>query len=168
MELMRWLPALLFSIAASAQPAPFTLDQALGAAFPTELTAAPSGGKVAWVSNARGVRNIMLAEPPAYQARKITNYAQDDGQELQDLRWTPDASAIVYVRGGTANPDLDPSGASEARRPHCFLARRASLVGFARWQGSRVAGVRRARRVRATGVVAGWRAHRIYHRSRRP
>jgi dipeptidyl aminopeptidase/acylaminoacyl peptidase len=113
MELMRWLPALLFSIAASAQPAPFTLDQVLGAAFPTELTAAPSGGKVAWVSNARGVRNIMVAEPPAYQARKITNYAQDDGQELQDLRWTPDASAIVYVRGGTANPDLDPSGASE-------------------------------------------------------
>ena len=80
MELMRWLPALLFSIAASAQPAPFTLDQVLGAAFPTELTAAPSGGKVAWVSNARGVRNIMVAEPPAYQARKITNYAQDDGQ----------------------------------------------------------------------------------------
>ena len=54
-----------------------------------------------------------------------------------------------------------------ARRPHCFLALRASLVGFARWQGSRVAGVRRPRRVRATGVVAGWRAHRIYHRSRR-
>jgi dipeptidyl aminopeptidase/acylaminoacyl peptidase len=113
MELMRWLPVLLFSISAFAQPAPFTLDQALGAAFPTGLIAAPAGGKVAWVSNARGVRNIMLAEPPAYQARKLTNYAQDDGQELQNLRWTPDASAIVYVRGGTANPDLNPGGVSE-------------------------------------------------------
>jgi dipeptidyl aminopeptidase/acylaminoacyl peptidase len=113
MKLMRWLSALLFSIAAAAQPAPFTLDQALGAAFPTTLTAAPAGGKVAWVSNARGVRNIMVAEPPAYQDRKITSYSQDDGQELQSLRWTPDASAIVFVRGGTANPDLNPSGVSE-------------------------------------------------------
>jgi dipeptidyl aminopeptidase/acylaminoacyl peptidase len=109
---MRLLPALLFSIAAFAQQAPFTLEQALSSAFPTELTAAP-GGKVAWVSNTRGVRNIMVAEPPAYQARKITGYTQDDGQELQDLHWTPDASAIVYVRGGTANPELNPSGVSE-------------------------------------------------------
>ena len=110
---MRWLPALLTVVAASAQAPPFTLDQALGAAFPTELTAAPSGGNVAWVSNARGVRNIMVAEPPAYQARKITNFTRDDGQELQSLRWTPDASAIVYVRGGTANPETNPSGVSE-------------------------------------------------------
>jgi dipeptidyl aminopeptidase/acylaminoacyl peptidase len=110
---MRWLPALLLTAAASAQTAPFTLDQALSAGFPTELTAAPSGGKVAWVSNARGVRNVMVAEAPAYQARKITNYTQDDGQELQELRWTSDASAIVYVRGGTANPETSPSGASE-------------------------------------------------------
>ena len=110
---MRWLPALLLAVAASAQTSPFTLDQALSAAFPTELTAAPSEGKVAWVSNARGVRNVMVAEPPAYQARKITNYTQDDGQELQDLRWTADASAIVYVRGGTANPATNPSDVSE-------------------------------------------------------
>src|ERR1035438_8530576 len=110
---MRLLPALRFSVAALAQQTPFTLDQALSAAFPTELTAAPDGGKVAWVSNARGVRNIMVAEPPDYQARKITNYALDDGQELQNLRWTPDASALVYVRGGTANPGLNPSGVSE-------------------------------------------------------
>ena len=101
MELMRWLPALvLCSVAACAQPAPFTLDQALSAAFPTELTAAPAGGKVAWASDARGVRNIMVAEAPAYQARKVTNYTLDDGQELRDLRWTADAAAMVYVRGG--------------------------------------------------------------------
>jgi dipeptidyl aminopeptidase/acylaminoacyl peptidase len=68
---------------------------------------------VAWVSNARGVRNIMVADPPAYQARKVTAYSQDDGQELQNLRWTSDASAIVYVRGGTANPDDNPTGVSE-------------------------------------------------------
>ena len=75
---------------------------------------------MAWVSNTKGVRNIMLAEPPAYQARKITAYTADDGQELRQLRFTPDASAVVYVRGnssssrdGVPNPALNPAGASE-------------------------------------------------------
>ena len=115
---MRIVALLVFlALAASAQP---TLDRLLSAAFPSELTAAPSGGKVAWVSGSKGLRNIMVAEPPAYQARKITTYAEDDGQELLELRWTPDASAIVYVRGGSANgrgeipnPALNPAGASE-------------------------------------------------------
>jgi dipeptidyl aminopeptidase/acylaminoacyl peptidase len=55
----------------------------------------------------------MMAEPPRYEARKITAYTADDGQELQQLRWLPDANAVVYVRGGSANPDLDPKGVSE-------------------------------------------------------
>jgi dipeptidyl aminopeptidase/acylaminoacyl peptidase len=113
------LPFALLVIACTA-PAQPTLDRLLSAAFPSDLTAAPSGGKVAWVSNTKGVRNIMLAEPPAYQARKITAYTEDDGQELRQLRFTPDASAIVYVRGnsssgrdGVPNPALNPAGASE-------------------------------------------------------
>jgi dipeptidyl aminopeptidase/acylaminoacyl peptidase len=106
---------------AAAQQPPFTLDQVLSAAFPSELTAAPAAGRIAWVSNARGIRNIMIAEPPRYEARKLTNYTQDDGEELSDLRWTPDASAIVYVRGlgpnsagENANPTLNPKGAERA------------------------------------------------------
>ena len=99
---------------------PFTIDQVLSAAFPSEMTAAPAGGIVAWISNARGVRNILVAEPPLYRARKITNYTNDDGQELSDPRWTPDASAIVYVRGEpvnrageSPNPAVDPRGAEQ-------------------------------------------------------
>ena len=117
---MRILAVFAIALGASAQQPPFTLDQVLSSAFPTELTAAPAGGKVAWVSNAKGVRNIMLAEPPGYQARKITAYTADDGQEMGDLAWTPDASAIVYVRGDSANrageypnPALDPNGAEQ-------------------------------------------------------
>jgi Tol biopolymer transport system component len=112
--------ALAVAAAAFGQQAGFTLEQVLSAAFPSELTAAPSGGKVAWVTNSRGVRNIMVAEPPGYQARKITAYQADDGQELTDLRWTPDAASIVYVRGGEANgageipnPTSDPKGATQ-------------------------------------------------------
>uniref|UniRef100_Q027J1 Acyl-peptide hydrolase n=1 Tax=Solibacter usitatus (strain Ellin6076) TaxID=234267 RepID=Q027J1_SOLUE len=108
---MRLIALCALALTASAQP---SLDRLLSAAFPSELTAAPAGGKVAWVSNAKGLRNIMVAEPPAYVGRKITTYAADDGQEISDLRWTPDSSAIVYVRGGSANPALDPAGVTQA------------------------------------------------------
>jgi dipeptidyl aminopeptidase/acylaminoacyl peptidase len=118
---MRIAIILALAWGAVAQQAPFTLEQALGPAFPSDLAAAPSGGKVAWVSNARGVRNIMVAEPPRYQARAVTAYTADDGQELGGLRWTPDASSLVYVRGQEAgrageppNPTHDPHGAVEA------------------------------------------------------
>jgi len=46
---MRILPLLAAVCCASAQQSPFTLEQVLSASFPTELTAAPAGGKVAWV-----------------------------------------------------------------------------------------------------------------------
>jgi dipeptidyl aminopeptidase/acylaminoacyl peptidase len=108
---------LLFAVAAcaAAQQQPgFTIDQVLSAAFPTELTAAPANGRVAWVSNARGVRNVLIAEPPEYRARAITSYTADDGQEITQLAWTPDASAVLYVRGGELNPAHNPHGVEEA------------------------------------------------------
>jgi len=107
-------PAVLFiALCAHAQPLSFTLPQVLGAAFPSELTAAPAGGKVAWVSNARGLRNILVAAPPRYEGRPVTAYSEDDGQEIRQLAWMPDASALVYVRGGSANPALNPKGVSQ-------------------------------------------------------
>jgi dipeptidyl aminopeptidase/acylaminoacyl peptidase len=100
--------------------ATFTLEQAMAAPFPSELTAAPAGGKVAWVSYAKGVRNIMVAAPPAYQARAVTAYPADDGQEIGGLSWAPGADAIVYVRGNAANragdypnPLSDPKGVEQ-------------------------------------------------------
>jgi dipeptidyl aminopeptidase/acylaminoacyl peptidase len=102
--------AALCPVLAQAQ-APFTLEQVLGAAFPSDLTAAPAGGRIAWVSNARGVRNVMVAEPPEYRARAVTSYTADDGQEIGPLAWAPDASAVVYVRGG------EPNRAGEAPNP---------------------------------------------------
>src|SRR6185295_9197607 len=117
---MRILLVFAVALCAWSQPAPFTLDQVLSAAFPSDLTAAPTGGKVAWVSDSQGVRNLMVAEPPAYKGRKVTNYTEDDGQELLEPCWTPDASAIVYVRGSAANragenpnPTLNTAGATE-------------------------------------------------------
>jgi len=87
----------------------FTLEQVMSSPFPTELVASPAGGRVAWVLDARGVRNIWMAEPGGgggYVSRQLTPYTQDDGQEIAELTWTPDGRAIVYVRGG----DFDTGG----------------------------------------------------------
>src|SRR2546421_5257987 len=95
--------ALLAPAALGAHQPVFTLDQVMSPPFPDELVAAPAGGAVAWVFNARGARNIWVAAPPDYRGKAVTSYAEDDGQELADLRWTPDGRAIVYVRGGGPN-----------------------------------------------------------------
>jgi dipeptidyl aminopeptidase/acylaminoacyl peptidase len=82
----------------------FTLEQVMSSPFPTELVASPTGGRVAWVFYARGLRNIWVAEPDGggggYRSRQLTRYTQDDGQEIAELTWAPDGRAIVYVRGG--------------------------------------------------------------------
>jgi len=96
------LSLLTLTLDAKAQK-PFTLEQVLSAPFPTELTAAPSKGRVAWVFNARGRRNLWIAEPAPdgnYKARQLTSYGEDDGQDIGQLNWAPDASTIVFTRGG--------------------------------------------------------------------
>src|SRR5580692_2823012 len=99
---LRILPVFLLAAAlASAAPAKrFTLEQIMSAPFPSDLTAAPKGGAVAWVLNQRGARNIWVAEAPAYKGRQLTGYRADDGQEIDQIAWTPDGRALIFVRGG--------------------------------------------------------------------
>ena len=86
-----------------AQSGEFSLEQVMSAGFPSEMTAAPVGGGVAWVINERGARNIWMARPPDYRGLQLTGYSSDDGQTISQLVWTPDASAIVFVRGDGPN-----------------------------------------------------------------
>jgi dipeptidyl aminopeptidase/acylaminoacyl peptidase len=109
------LIVLLAVPAAKAQKA--TLEQFLSAPFPSELTAAPAKGRVAWVFNAQGVRNVWVAEPAAdgtYKSRQLTSYKDDDGVDVGQLSWAPDAETIVYTRGG----DLEFLGASNPNPAH--------------------------------------------------
>ena len=107
---------------AQAQPAkPFTIEQILSAPFPSDLIAAPTGERIAWVFNAEGKRNIWVAEGPEFKARQLTKYDEDDGQELTNLGFTRDGQFVVYVRGGednqvgeTPNPTSNPEGALQA------------------------------------------------------
>ena len=52
----------------------FTLEQVLSAPFPSELIAAPGGGKVAWLLNERGARNVWMAAAPDFKGVRLTNY----------------------------------------------------------------------------------------------
>jgi dipeptidyl aminopeptidase/acylaminoacyl peptidase len=117
--------ALIGTASACAQAKAFTIQQALSAPFTTELSAAPSHGRFAWVANIDGRRNLWVAGPTAngagYVSRQITHYADDDGQEILTPQWTPDAATIVYVRGAGAqgeghpvpNPGWFPNGAKQ-------------------------------------------------------
>ncbi|MEP7383452.1 MAG: prolyl oligopeptidase family serine peptidase [Gemmatimonadota bacterium] len=89
--------------AQAAGGAPLTIEGLLSTPFPTTIAAAPSGGAVAWVLNERGARNIWVATPPAYAGRRLTNWAEDDGQEITSLTWEPDGASLVFVRGGPRN-----------------------------------------------------------------
>src|SRR2546428_11821157 len=68
----------------------FTLEQVLSSPFPSDLVAAPEGERIAWVFNAEGKRNVWVAEGPDFKARQLTQYNEDDGQELTDLSFTRD------------------------------------------------------------------------------
>jgi dipeptidyl aminopeptidase/acylaminoacyl peptidase len=107
---------LVVSMPISAQQV-FTLEQVLSAPFNSDLIAAKTVNRLAWSVNQQGRRNIWVAEGPLFVSRQLTNYSEDDGAELSDLRFTADGNAIVYVRGEGknsageyANPTSNPAG----------------------------------------------------------
>jgi len=84
---------------------PFTVEQVLGSPFPSELVAAAHGGRVAWVFDAKGIRNVWVADGPdfARTARQVTQYRADDGQPIASPRLTPDGTSILYALGTELN-----------------------------------------------------------------
>ena len=81
-------------------PRAFTVDQILGFPSPENLIASPVGATIAWTFNERGVRNIYLADGPAFEPRRLTSSREDDGQELTQLSFSRDGTTVMYVRGG--------------------------------------------------------------------
>ena len=77
-----------------------TLERLLSAPFPSDLISSTTGGRLAWVLNERGARNIWTAAPPSFTGARLTSYKDDDGQEIAEMAFTPDGESIVYVRGG--------------------------------------------------------------------
>jgi dipeptidyl aminopeptidase/acylaminoacyl peptidase len=75
--------------------------------FPSGLTASATGARLAWALNEQGLRNVYVAEGPDFAARRLTDYAADDGQELTGIGLSPDGRWVVYVRGGDHGSNWD-------------------------------------------------------------
>ena len=116
---------LLFALVLSSAPRVaaqgVTIDALMASPFPTELVAAPTGARFAWVQSVEGVRNIWIADAPAFKGRKITGYTVDDGQDLTELAFTSDGRFVVFTRGEAANrqgespnPSHMPDGSEQA------------------------------------------------------
>jgi len=81
----------------------FTIEEILGAPFPTQLTAAPQGSRIAWVFAQRGAQNVWIADGPEFVPKQVTHYKGDTGQPIASLRLTPDGKNIVFARGTEIN-----------------------------------------------------------------
>ncbi len=127
MNLLRRAPVSLIvscfavSTGALAANGSFTVDQVMSAPFASSPLPAPTGARVAWLLDERGQRNIWVASAPDWKGHKVTQFNQDDGQEIAELAWAPDSSFLLFARGGdfetggdNPNPDLDPGKPEQA------------------------------------------------------
>ena len=107
---------LLASPLCAQEPQPFTLQQILSAPYASELTAAPAGSLFAWVENAEGRRNLFIGDAST-PARQLTHNTEDDGQDIDNLAWSPDASAIAYTYGAPSGADGKPANPAHLQHP---------------------------------------------------
>ena len=116
------LTIVLVASAAGWAQSPFTLEQVLSSPFPSGLVAAMHGSRIAWVFDAKGVRNVWVADGPDFvrTARQLTHYREDDGQPIASLRLTPDGKTVLYALGSelneaqeSANPESWVKGAKQ-------------------------------------------------------
>jgi len=114
-------PFVAFLSAAPTAIAQPTVRQIDGAPFAATIVSARAANAVAFVLNARGVRNIWVKDSTLPDARQVTAFWQDDGQEISALAFSADGRTLYFVRGSgpnrageNPNPTSDPNGAEEA------------------------------------------------------
>ena len=102
---------------AGPHPGAFTLNDVMQAPYPYDMVPAPTGSAVAWVFDAKGCRNIWVADPShGAKARQITPYTDCDGFNTRDLAWSRDTKSIAFTRGQNlwdetpANVNSSPEG----------------------------------------------------------
>lgn len=80
-----------------------SLESVLSYSFPSELVASRNNGAIAWVENDKGVRNLYYAIAPDFQPKQLTQYTEDDGQEISNIQFSDTMEFLIYVRGGAPN-----------------------------------------------------------------
>src|SRR5439155_947597 len=90
-KLLRHLTLILLAPAPlAAQQSPFTIEQVMGAPFPDELTAAPTGDHVALLRRGQVWWASLADTLPAEQLIHARGTARS-------LRWSPDGSKLAFV-----------------------------------------------------------------------
>jgi dipeptidyl aminopeptidase/acylaminoacyl peptidase len=116
-------PNRLKPVQPEAPAGPFTMEQVRSYPYPSELVSSPSGSRIAWVFDEQGIRNVWAAQGPEFKPRRLTDYREDDGQELTGLVFSHDGNYVVYVRGGdhdsnwSATGNLQPDPGSNPIQP---------------------------------------------------
>jgi dipeptidyl aminopeptidase/acylaminoacyl peptidase len=124
-----WILLSLCVGVAAAHPAAFTIDQVMQAPFASSLVAAPRDKAVAWVLDARGSRNVWVADAThGMKARAITAFSGDDGFNIGELAWSPDSQLIAFTRGQTLE---DERGANVTSSPVGPVPREVWVVSSA-------------------------------------
>lgn len=77
---------------------PLTIEELLAVPSVRDV-ATDQHGAVAWVEQASGVWNILVADAPYDTSRQITHYQDDDGTEIDLVGFVPGGKRLVFFRG---------------------------------------------------------------------
>lgn len=92
----------VFGLIASNAYAQALLEQFMSHPVESAFAASPNGKSFAWVVQDHGRRNIMMKSGDD-AVRSLTDFQQDDGQEISNLVFSPNGTKLLFVRGGAAN-----------------------------------------------------------------
>jgi len=73
----------------------FTIEQILSYSFPSDLVSAKKADRIAWCEVEKGLRNVYTAVAPGFKPVRLTDFMQDDGKELSELKISYSCAARV-------------------------------------------------------------------------
>jgi dipeptidyl aminopeptidase/acylaminoacyl peptidase len=101
---MKKLLPLFVMVAVQFSFAQTALEQFISHPIESGFASSKDGKNLAWVINDHGKRNIIIktgTDLPRY----LTDFQQDDGQEISQLTFSPNGIKLLFVKGGASNRD---------------------------------------------------------------
>src|ERR1044071_7510296 len=89
------------------------LEKFISHPIESNFASSADGRNIAWVINDHGKRNIIV-KLGADLPKIVTNYTQDDGQDISQIAFSPNGTIILFVRGSSANPASLAEGTEQA------------------------------------------------------
>lgn len=76
--------------------------------FVSNLNVSQEHDIVLYSINNNGARNVYASKGPNFESIKLTNFNEDDGQEITNLQLSADGQHAVFVRGGDHGGNISP------------------------------------------------------------